>query len=211
MRTIPVLLAVAALVAIAPRAARAHCDALDGPVAKAAEAALAAGKPDAALAWVTPGGEAEVRAAFARTAAVRRLGPEARALADRWFLETLVRVHRAGEGAPYAGLRPAGAGRTPGVAAADRAVESGRADEVESLLLRDVREGLRARFREVQERRAAAGGSVEEGRAYVASYVPFVHWVEAVQQAAAAGGGHAAEAEAGRETAGERPHHHDHE
>lgn len=211
MRRIPALLAVAALVAVAPRAARAHCDALDGPVAKAAEAALAAGKPDAALAWVTRGGEAEVREAFVRAVAVRRLGPEARALADRWFLETLVRVHRAGEGAPYAGLRPAGAGRTPGVAAADRAVESGRADEVESLLLREVREGLRTRFREVKERRAAAGGGVEAGRAYVASYVPFVHWVEAVQQAAEGGGGHAAEAEAGRETAGERLHSHNHE
>jgi hypothetical protein len=199
----------AALAAAAPGAARAHCDALDGPVVKAAERALAAGKPDAALAWVSPAGEAEVREAYARAVAARRLGPEARTVADRWFFETLVRVHRAGEGAPFTGLRPAGLGAGPAVEAADRAVESGDLRPVEALLDREVRDGLAARFREVKARRAAAGTSVEAGRAFVAAYVPFVHFVEGVHRAASTGPSHGAEAAASAEPAPQRPHQHE--
>src|SRR5512145_2539739 len=87
---------------------RAHCDGLDGPVVQAATRALATGNVNLALIWVHPKDEPEIRTAFAETAAVRRHGPRARRLADRAFFETLVRVHRAGEGAQYEGLRPAG-------------------------------------------------------------------------------------------------------
>ena len=98
------------------------------------------------IAWVKPDGEAEVRAAFAHARAVRKLGGEARTLADRFFFETLVRVHRAGEGAPFTGLKPAGQDLGPAVAAADRAVATGSAQKLEELLVEEVRHGLRARF-----------------------------------------------------------------
>jgi hypothetical protein len=193
--------------AAAPGAARAHCDALDGPVVKAAERALAEGRPDAALAWVTPAGEVEIREAFRRTLAARRLGPDARAVADRWFFETLVRVHRAGEGAPFTGLRPAGLGAGPAIEAADRAVETGDLRPVEALLDREVRDGLAARFREVRARRAAAGTGVEAGRAFVAAYVPFVHLVEGIHRAAGSGPSRAAEADASAPPAHHHPEH----
>jgi Family of unknown function (DUF6448) len=41
---------------------------------------------------------------FQRILLLRRLGHEAKELAARFFFETLVRIHRAGEGAPYTGL-----------------------------------------------------------------------------------------------------------
>src|SRR5512147_2580967 len=78
--------------------ASAHCDGMDGPVVKAAQKALAAGNVNLALIWVQPGDEGEVRKVFQRTLAVRRLNPEARELADTYFFETLVRLHRSGEG-----------------------------------------------------------------------------------------------------------------
>ena len=86
----------------------AHCDTMDGPVIAAARVALEKGDVLPVLKWIRPEDEQEIRAAFSRTISVRAGGPEARALADTWFFETLVRVHRAGEGAPYAGLAPAG-------------------------------------------------------------------------------------------------------
>jgi hypothetical protein len=43
-----------------------------------------------------------------RKLCVRTLDLEAKALADRYFFETLVRLYRAGEGAAYKGLKPAG-------------------------------------------------------------------------------------------------------
>lgn len=89
-------------------ALRAHCDTLDGPVVAAARVALDKGDNTPVLKWIRAGQEAEVRTAFEQALVERTKGPEARELADRYFFETLVRVHGAGEGAPYTGLKPAG-------------------------------------------------------------------------------------------------------
>ena len=173
---------------LVPVTARAHCDTLDGPVVATARRALETGKVNPVLAWERPQDEQEIRAAFARAVAVRRAGGEARALADTWFFETLVRVHRAGEGAPYTGLEPAGQDLGPAVPAADHAVGTGSPEAVERLLVDAVRSGLHERLEAVQARRPPAE-DVAAGRAWVAAYVPFVHWVEGVYEAARGGAG----------------------
>jgi hypothetical protein len=104
---------------------RAHCDTLDGPVVEAARRALDSGQLSPVLAWVRADDKDEIRGAFAQARAVRKLGPEARALADTHFFETLVRIHRAGEGAPFTGLKPAGAKLPPAIVAADAAIAKG--------------------------------------------------------------------------------------
>ena len=76
---------------------------------KAAQKALEMGNGNLVLIWVQQQDEAEIKEAFQKTLAVRQLSPEAKELADRYFFETLVRVHRAGEGAPYTGLNQPGA------------------------------------------------------------------------------------------------------
>jgi hypothetical protein len=182
----------AALLLAAPPAARAHCDTLDGPVVDTARRALDSGNVAPVLAWVRADDEAEIRSAFAQALAVRKLGGDARALADRWFFETVVRVHRAGEGAPYTGLKPAGADLGPAVVAADRAVAAGAGQPVEELLVRAVRDGVRARFAAVKAQKPPAD-DVAAGRRWVEAYVPYVHYVEAVH-AAATGGAHGAPA-----------------
>ena len=173
---------------------------------RAARKALESGKLAPVLAWVQPGDEREIERAFEQARAVRKLGGEARALADTWFFETLVRVHRAGEGAPYTGLKPAGLALTPGVAAADDAVAKGEGAAVEKLLVEAVRHGLHERFARVKSQRPP-GADVAAGRAWVAAYVPFIHGVEAVEAAAASGGAHhgpEAARGAGHEEHGER-------
>jgi len=192
-----------------PATAQAHCDTLDGPVVQAARTALETGKLNPVLAWVRPQDEAEVKAAFARARTVRKLGPEARELADTSFFETVVRVHRAGEGAPYTGLQAAGQDLGPAVPAADRAIGSRTPDEVEKLLVDAVRKGLRERLEAVTARSRPAD-DVARGRAWVQAYVPYVHWVEGVYQAAAGGPGvhpePAAGAQAHRQPAPAHPH-----
>src|SRR3990172_5644367 len=76
----------------------AHCDTMDGPVVVEARAALEKGEVTPALKWVKPEYEEEVKAAFAKAIQVRSKGPEAKEVADAYFLETLVRLHRSGEG-----------------------------------------------------------------------------------------------------------------
>jgi hypothetical protein len=173
--------------------ARAHCDTLDGPVVIDARTALEKGDVTSVLKWVRPTDESEIRTAFAKTLAVRRLSPEAKALADTYFFETLVRVHRAGEGAPYTGLKPAGAPVEPGIALADEALKTGKADKLVTAITAEVTKGIRQRFTHALETKQHATDSVAAGRDYVAAYVAFIHYVEGLH-AALSRPPHAAEA-----------------
>ena len=166
--------------------AHAHCDALDGPLIAEANAALANGDVTPLLKWVPKDHEREIRNAFAKAAAVRTKGKDARELADRFFFETLVRVHRAGDRAPYTGLKPAGT-IPPAVAAADKALDSGSVDELSAKIGNAVRDGVRKRFAEVAEKKKHANDSVEAGREFVASYVEYVHFVERIHNMVARG------------------------
>ena len=188
--------------------ANAHCDGLDGPVVAAARQALEANDANRVLIWVQPADEAEIRAAFGHVIAVRRLGAEARDLADRVFFETLVRLHRAGEGAPYTGLQPAGRDLGPAISLADRAVASGSDEEVAQFVGDEVVGGIRARFQHLQRRRRFDPADLAAGRAYVASYVAFIHYVEGIDTAArSAAEGHYPDVSAATATEAHRDSH----
>lgn len=180
-RAVTVILAVVVVLVAVP-VARAHCDTLDGPVVAAARLALEKGDVTPVLKWVGKASETEIRAAFARTLSVRTKGPEARELADTYFFETLVRIHRAGEGEPFTGLKPAGGGLGPAVEAADKALEAGSVDSLVKLVTGDVGAGIRQRFARALETRKRADESVVAGREYVEAYVQFVHYVEQLHE-----------------------------
>ena len=156
----------------------AHCDTMDGPVVAAAKAALAKGDVTPVLMWVKKDDEGEIRAAFAKTLLVRAKGPEARDLADMYFFETVVRVHRQSEGEPYAGLKPAGVDPGPAVAGADKALESGSVESLVSQVTESSSSGIRERSRHAMETRKHSGESVEAGRKYAEAYVEFLHYTE---------------------------------
>lgn len=181
-------LLILSLTLLVPQLASAHCDAMDGPVVSAARKALESGKIGLVLAWVQPKDEPEVRAAFEKALAVRKLSPDAKDLADRYFFETLVRVHRAGEGAPYTGLKPAGTVKDPALAAADKAIDTGKLEPVSKLLDEAVKAGLAERFAHVRALKAP-GDDVGKGREWVEAYVAYVHYVVGLYHAAAGKGG----------------------
>lgn len=166
----------------------AHCDTLDGPVVAAAKLALQKGDVTPVLKWVSKDAEKEVREAFAITMKVRSQGEDAQRLADMHFFETLVRVHRMGEGLPYTGLKPAGA-IEPVILAADKSLQQGSVDELAGEVAKAVQDGIRTRFAETVVKKKHADESVEAGRAYVEAYAQYVHFVEAVHSLAAEGAG----------------------
>ena len=168
--------------------ASAHCDTTQGPVVTAARSALGAGDVNLVLHWVRSEDEEAVRDTFRQTLKVRGLAPEAAALADRHFFETLVRIHRAGEGAAFAGITDGPP--EPIIAATDRALEHGSSDEVEQQLVGAVRTGLAERFAAARAKKGFRPGDVAGGRAFVAAYVPLTHWVEGVFTIASATGEH---------------------
>lgn len=165
--------------------ALAHCDSEKGPVIEEARTALEKGDAGVVLKWVKPEREAEIREALRLALEVRGKGGGARELADRWFVETVVRIHRAGEGATYTGIRsepPA-----PGVLLADKALTDGNADAVTAELSKTLAAGIRTRHARVVEAAAHKDCCVDGGRAYVAAYVDYVHYVERAQAILAQG------------------------
>ena len=185
-----------------PATGRAHCDTLDGPVVKTARAALEKGDVTPLLKWVRAENEKEIKDAFNRTLAVRAKGAEAKELADMYFFETLVRIHRAGEGAPYTGLKP-GAAVDPAVALADQAMGSGKADQLVQVLSNAMAGGIRERFQRALETKKHADNSVTAGREFVEAYVIFTHYVEGLHGMIKAGAAHHGE---GEEAAGGHGH-----
>ena len=172
-----------------PLPARAHCDSLGGPVVEDARKALAAGDVTPVLKWVDGSQERELRNAFDAAMAVRVQGDDARELADRYFFETLVRIHRASEGEPFTGLKPA-TSIDPGLEAADEALASGSVKELTEQLSSSIGRGIQERFARVDELEEHAGDSVESGRDYVEAYVDYIHYVESVHRLATAGASH---------------------
>ena len=178
-----------AFVSLIPGVVWAHCDSLEGPVIKDARLALEKGDPAPVLKWVMKEHEVEIRVAFKQTMAVRGKGDDAKALADHFFFETLVRIHRAGEGEAFAGLKP-GSDVDPGIAAADRALQLGSADELGSHMSAAVVEGIHERFAAAVEKKKHAADSVEAGREYVEAYVNYIHFVENVNRLTSHGASH---------------------
>jgi hypothetical protein len=184
-------LAVGGLALSQPAPAAAHCDSTNGPVVGAAQRALEAGDVKPVLAYVQAADEPELTAAFRHSLDVRALGPEARELADRYFFETAVRLHRQGEGAPYTGLKEI-ADVGPALSAADRALQNGDVDAVYAVLARTLASGLEDKYHAVLEarERAAREGTVAADRERAEAELLFEKYVEELYQAALGGAQH---------------------
>ena len=202
-----------AAVRLVVRPASAHCDTEDGPVVKAGRRALISGDVNHALAWVHAADEDEVRAAFA--AVVAGIGPE-RVGADRGFLETLVRLHRAGEGAGFDGIKPSGTPQPPAVTAADRALETGSLVPLHGLVAAESWKGVEERFAATIALKENDPGDRRTARAAVAAYVDYVHYAagygparhapDAHDPGHAHGQEHAHAQQGGEVPGGRRPH-----
>ena len=178
------------LALLGPNNLFAHCDGMDGPVITAAKQALETGNVNLVLIWVSKKDETEIKKAFQKTLAVGKLNPEAKELADMYFFETLVRIHRAGEGEPYTGIKPAGRDLGPAIPAADKAIADGKLEPLYKILTDKIHVGLHERFKEVMKKKDFKKDDVDAGREFVEAYVPFLHYVEVLYDAAAKGGGH---------------------
>ena len=175
--------AIFAVLLLAPITTFAHCDGLDGPVVKAARQALDTGNVNLVLVWVQKNDEAAIKNAFQKAASIRKLSPAAKELADNYFFETLVRVHRTGEGAPYTGLKPAGRDLGPAIPAGDKALETGSVEPVVKLLTDAVQKGLREQFKAVMSKKNFSKDNVTAGREFIEAYVEYIHYVERIYEA----------------------------
>ncbi|MFH0738866.1 MAG: DUF6448 family protein [Candidatus Omnitrophota bacterium] len=156
----------------------AHCDTMDGSVVADAKIALEKADITPALKWVKKEAEPELKTAFDKAIAESSKGEQEKIKAEGEFFDTLVRLHRQGEGADFTGVKPAGTDLGPAVTGADKALENGSADSLVQLLTEEVNKGVRERFNNALEKKKRAQDSVEAGRAFVQAYVEFIHYVE---------------------------------
>jgi hypothetical protein len=187
-RKVAIAAAVAAAMLLGAQGAQAHCDTLDGPVAKAVQKALETGNLFSVLAYAPTTAEAEIRTAFDKSRKVRGLGADARALADHAFMETVIRLHSAGEGAAYTGLKPAGADFGPVVPAAEHAVATGDLARLRAVLIEEIEHALRERLAHVRELQKAplepkTAAELPHARERISAELAFVTFTESIRQA----------------------------
>ena len=166
------------LAALKPATVQAHCDTTEGPAVKDGRKALETGNTNYALKWIPADGEAELRHVFDKAIVVRKLGVEAAEVADRLFLETLVRIHRMAEGVGFTGIQGPGAEVEPVVVAADRALEDGDLEPLRALVPADRFDELAARFELARAKRDFAVDDLAAGRDFIAAYVSYFKYAE---------------------------------
>ncbi|HEY9062965.1 MAG TPA: DUF6448 family protein [Pseudobacteroides sp.] len=156
----------------------AHCDTVDGPVVSDAKKSIEDNNINYILKWVKPEGEKELTKAFELSMKVRSLSPEAQTLADNYLFENLVRIHRAGEGAPFTGVKPSGSPVDEKILAADKSIEARDMSPLEKFIPDDHKAELKERFEKVMSLKDFDVNDVEAGREYVEAYVAFFHLAE---------------------------------
>lgn len=166
----------------------AHCDSMSGPVIPEAIAALEKGDITPILKWIKPEYESEVKTAFSLAVQVRDKSPEAKKLADKYFLETLIRIHRAGEGAPYTGIKDTPPEKI--IILTDQALASGSADQLIEKIQAHLAVAIKEKFDKALKASKNKDQSVESGREFVEAYVQYTHYVEGIHSAIMSTGGH---------------------
>ena len=166
------------LLILSTNVAFAHCDTMDGPLIADAIKAMAQNNVNYALKWISAANESEIRDVFSLVMKVKGLSPEAEELSEKYFFDTLVRIHRAGEGVPFTGVKPSGTPIDEKVLAADKSIETGDLTPLKGMISKDDMPELTERFEKVMSLKNFDVNNVEAGREYIEAYVQFFKFAE---------------------------------
>lgn len=156
----------------------AHCDTMDGPVVADSKKAFDSKNINYALKWVKAGDEAEVRQAFDLAMKVRPLNNDAKLVAEQYFYNILIRVHRAAEGESFTGVKPSGTPIDENVREADKAIESGNLSKLETMVPKNRLPELKERYNKVMTMKNFDVNDLNAGREYIEAYVQFFKYAE---------------------------------
>ena len=186
-----VVLILISIVTISTKQTFAHCDSYDGPTVKDAYKALETNNVQLVLKWIDKSQEAEIISLFNKTYKLKNGDKEIYEIVEKHFLETLVRLHRETEGAPYTGLKPAGTTKKI-IVMSDKAIESGTIDDLMMKFNSHIEMVIREKYNQVIELDKVKNESVEKGREYVKAYVEYTHLLEGIHDMIEHGASHGA-------------------
>ena len=195
------IVAAVGIMVMSPLTASAHCDTMEGPTVADGFKAMDTNNINYVLKWVQPKYEKEITEKFNLSMKVKDLSPNAKVLAEQYFFSELVRVHRAGENAPFDGLKPYGTPIDEKVKAADKSIEVGNLSPLEGLLEKEKMPELKERFERVMSLKNFDVNNVEAGREYIEAYVMFFKFAEGEEEHHGAVEGHGAVASHGAASA----------
>jgi len=155
----------------------AHCDSYDGPVIKDAQKALEENNVKYVLKWVSDYQEHIIINLFDKTYSLKNGDKEIYEIVEKHFFETLVRLHRETEGAPYTGLKEAGTTKKI-IYMSDMAIETGDIDGLINKLNGHIEKVVLEKYNKVSELEKVKDESIEKGREYVEAYVMYTHTLE---------------------------------
>ncbi|MEQ8200281.1 MAG: DUF6448 family protein [Syntrophomonadaceae bacterium] len=178
LKILGILVAAILFAFVWPRKASAHCDTMEGPTVADGKKALETGNVNYAAKWISPEYDQELQKVFDLAVKVRKLNMEAQELADMYFLETLVRLHRLGEGVGYTGIKPYGTPIDTKIAAADKSIAVGNLTPLEGMVPSEQMAELKERFAKVIALKDFDSNDVAAGRAYISAYVSFFKFAE---------------------------------
>lgn len=193
-KTMGALLAAATLVIMLPLSASAHCDTMEGPTVADGYKAMESDNVNYVLKWVAPEYEKEITDKFNLSMKVKDLSPEAKQLAEEYFFSEVVRVHRAGEGAPFDGLKPVGTPIDEKVKSADESIAAGNLTPLKGMIEQEKMPELQERFEKVMSLKTFEVNDLEAGRDYIEAYVSFFKFAEGEEEGHHAGEAHVADA-----------------
>lgn len=159
--------------------ASAHCDSYDGPTVKDALTALETNNVKLILKWITPEQEKEVIQLFNKTYSLKSGDKEIYAIVEKHFLETLVRLHRETEGAPFTGLKHAGTTKQI-IKMSDQAISERNIDAFLAKFNNHIGKVIREKYAKVEMLDKVKNESSEKGREFVKAYVDYTHTIEAI-------------------------------
>lgn len=176
---IAVMLFLASFIFMFTKSVSAHCDSYDGPVIKDAEKALETNNINLVLKWVSEEQENEITPLFQKLCKLRNGDKEVYEIVKKHFFETLVRLHRETEGAPYTGLKPAGTTKQI-IQMTDKTIIENNVEDFLLKLNNHIDKVVREKYEKVSRLNMVKDDSVEKGREFVAAYVDYTHTVEAI-------------------------------
>lgn len=153
-----------------------YIDSMDGPVVKAAEKALDMEDVKYVLPYVSRDDEEEIKDSFEKTILVRELSGDAAELADYWFFETTVRLHRKEEEKTYTGLKSAGTDWGPIIPKIDLAIKTENIDELLNFILNFIREDIKSRFDDLLAKKDYDPDDVDDTRDYIKTREEFIEY-----------------------------------
>ena len=166
------------IMAMIPTSVSAHCDTMDGPTVADGKKAMENNNVNYALKWVQLKDENEIKNVFKDSMKVKDLSPEAKVVAEKLFLETLVRVHRIAENAPFTGLKESGTTIDKKVLAADKSIEVGNLSPLKNMIEKEKFFELNKKFERVLALKDYDINDVKAGREYIEAYVKFFKFAE---------------------------------